>query len=452
MSFPPGFVFGVATASYQIEGSPVRDGGGLSVWDMFCRRPGKVWNGDTGQIACDHYHRWREDVELMKAIGVQAYRFSISWPRVLPEGVGRVHSEGIAFYDRLVDALLEASIEPWVTLFHWDYPYELYCRGGWLNPDSPAWFADYARVMVRKLSDRVTHWITLNEPQCFIGLGHQLGTHAPGDQLGLTEVLRAGHHALLAHGHAVQAIRAESRKAPAIGFAPVGVTKHPATEDPADVEAARSAMFAVQDTSPWSNTWWLDPIFRGGYPEDGLRLFGSAAPTIGPSDFEVMGQPLDFFGVNIYNSQPIRATGEGGYEAVPYSINMARTTYGWPVTPEALYWGPRFFWERYRLPIVITETGLGNTDWPSEGGCVHDPQRVDFLKRYLRQLHRASADGVPVHGCFHWSLMDNFEWNEGYRMRFGLVYVNYDTQERILKDSAQWYRSLIESRGASLEA
>lgn len=452
MTFSPEFVFGVATASYQIEGSAARAGGGLSVWDMFCRRPGKVWNGDTGEIACDHYRLWRQDVDLMREIGVQAYRFSVSWPRVMPEGVGAVHSEGLSFYDRLVDALLEASIEPWITLFHWDYPYELYCRGGWLNPDSPAWFGDYASVLVRKLSDRVTHWMTLNEPQCFIGLGHQLGTHAPGDQLGLAEVLRAGHHALLAHGRAVQVIRSESRKRPFIGIAPVGITKHPVSDEAADVEAARQAMFRVQDTSPWNNTWWLDPIFHGTYPEDGYKVFGSAAPRVRAADMDAIRQPLDFLGVNIYNSQPVRATADGGFETVPYSVNIARTTYGWPVTPEALYWGPRFFWERYRLPVVITETGLGNTDWPAEDGHVHDPQRIDFLSRYLKQLHRAHAEGVPIGGCFHWSLMDNFEWNEGYRMRFGLVYVNYDTQERILKDSARWYRAVIQSRGAGLEA
>ncbi|MGC8666707.1 MAG: GH1 family beta-glucosidase [Chthonomonadales bacterium] len=451
MSFPPEFFFGVATASYQIEGSAARAGGGLSVWDMFCRRPGKVWNGDTGEVACDHYNRWREDVAIMKEIGVQAYRFSVSWPRVIPQGVGCIHAEGLAFYDRLVDALLEASIEPWITLFHWDYPYELYCRGGWLNPDSPSWFAEYASVLARKLSDRVAHWITLNEPQCFIGLGHQLGTHAPGDQLGLAEVLRAAHHALLAHGRAVQVLRSECRKAPRVGIAPVGVTKHPASGDAPDVEAARQAMFRIVDTSPWNNTWWLDPIIRGAYPDDGLKLFGNAVPQIRSEDLDTICQPLDFLGVNIYNSQPIRAAADGAFDVVPYSVNTARTTYGWPVTPEALYWGPRFFWERYHLPIVITETGMGNTDWPAEDGMVHDPQRIDFLTRYLRHLHRASIEGVPVQGCFHWSLMDNFEWNEGYRMRFGLVYVNYDTQERILKDSARWYRELIQSRGEGSE-
>lgn len=450
MSFPHDFVWGVATASYQIEGTAYRVGGGQSVWDMFCRRPNAVWSNESGDIACDHYRHWQNDVALMKALGIQAYRFSISWPRVMPDGVGRVHEEGLAFYDQLVDALLVADITPYITLFHWDYPYELYCRGGWLNRDTADWFAEYTRIIIDRLSDRVSNWMTLNEPQCFIGLGHQQGLHAPGDKLALREVLRAGHHALLAHGKAVQTIRAHAKTPCRIGYAPVGITSIPASECSEDIDAARSAMFNMTEANLWSNGWWLDPVFFGHYPEDGLRCFGSEAPHVQPGDMDIISQPLDFFGCNIYNGQMVRATAEGKPEPVPHPTGIGRTTYSWPVTPDSLYWGPRFYYERYGKPIIITENGLGNTDWVALDGQVHDPQRIDFLQRYLLALERASNEGIDIDAYFQWSLMDNFEWNEGYRMRFGLVYVDYQTQQRIPKDSAYWYREIIQSNGESL--
>ena len=249
MSFPQDFTWGAATASYQIEGAAYRAGGGESVWDMFCRRPEAVFEHESGEFSCDHYNRYQEDVALMRELGLQAYRFSISWPRVLPEGVGRVNEAGLDFYDRLVDALLAANVTPWATLFHWDFPYDLYCRGGWLNRDSADWFADYTKIIVDRLSDRVRHWMTLNEPQCFIGLGHQTGIHAPGDKLALREVVRAAHHALLAHGKGVQVLRAHAKAAPQIGWAPVGAARIPATESDADVEAARQATFAPSGPS-----------------------------------------------------------------------------------------------------------------------------------------------------------------------------------------------------------
>jgi beta-glucosidase len=334
-SFPRGFVWGAAAASYQIEGAAFADDKGLSTWDMFCRKPGAVWNAQHGDVACDHFHRYREDVALMKAIGLGAYRLSVSWPRVLPDGVGRVSASGLAFYDRLVDELLAAGITPWVTLFHWDYPLALYHRGGWLNRDSVEWFGEFADVVARKLSDRVQNWMTLNEPQVFIGAGHHEGRHAPGDRLRFAEVLLAGHHALMAHGRSVQAIRAASSRPMRIGFAPVGMSKIPVSDRPEDVEAARGAAFSVTAETAWTNSWWMDPVFLGGYPEQGLAFFGEQVPHIAAGDLELISQPVDFCGVNIYQGQHVRA-GESGPEAVPPPVGFPITAFEWLVTPGAL--------------------------------------------------------------------------------------------------------------------
>lgn len=450
MSFPKNFAWGAATASYQIEGAAFDDGKGLSVWDMFCRKEGTIWNQQTGDVACDHYHRSQEDVALMKTIGLNAYRFSVAWARVLPNGVGAINDKGLAFYDRLVDELLAANIVPYVTLFHWDYPYEPYCRGGWLNSDSANWFAEYTRIVVDKLSDRVQHWITLNEPQCFIGLGHQDARHAPGDRLGLAQILRAAHNTLLAHGKAVQVIRARARKQAIIGYAPVDRGFIPATHAPADIEAARRAKFAISGKNVWNTTWFSDPIFFKKYPDEGMALFGSAVPEIGAHDMDIIGQPVDFYGVNIYQGEIARADANGEPEILPFPVGHPLTAFRWYVTPEALYWGPRFYWERYRQPIIITENGISNIDWVSLDGQVHDPQRIDFTRRYLLELDRAIQDGVDVRGYFHWTLTDNFEWAEGVKERFGLIYTNFVTQQRILKDSAHWYKQVIATNGASL--
>ncbi len=449
MVFPDGFAWGAATSSYQIEGAATADGKGPSVWDAMSRTPGKIFQGHTGDVACDHYHRYQEDVRLMGQIGLQAYRFSISWPRVLPEGTGQVNEAGLDFYDRLVDALLEGGVEPWATLFHWDYPLALYHQGGWLNRHSPDWFAEYTAVVMDRLSDRVRHWMTQNEPQCFIGLGHGAGIHAPGLQLPLADLLRAAHHALLAHGKAVQVIRARSKQPALVGAAPVGITKIPASDSLEDVEAARASMFALQDRL-WNNTWFADPMVLGGYPEEGLQAFAADLPAIQPGDMETICQPLDFYGANIYHAEVIRADGAGGWAVVPPPQGHPLTTMKWRLTPECLYWGPRFLYERYRLPIAVTENGMANTDWVQADGRVHDPQRVDFLTRHLRSYSRAIADGVEAIGYFHWSLLDNFEWSEGYSQRFGLVYVDFQTQERIPKDSAAWYSKIIASNGAVL--
>lgn len=449
VQFPEGFVWGVATSAPQIEGAVDMDGRGPSIWDVFSRQPGRVWLGQTPTRACDHYFRFREDVAHMKRLGVQGYRLSLSWSRILPDGAGQVNHKGLDFYDRLVDALLEASITPYITLFHWDLPYELHCRGGWLNRESADWFGAYAERVSRRLSDRVSHWFTFNEPQIFVGLGYGKGTHAPGLQLPFHELLRMGHHILLAHGKGSQALRAASPAPCRIGLAPHAVVKIPATESPADVEAARRAMFEFKEKSCWSNTWWSDPVFFGAYPEDMLEVCGHEMPRIEEGDLECIHQPPDFYGVNLYAGSYVRAGADGEPVDVPWSPDIPLGAFKMVVTPEAMYWGAKAYYERYGKPILITENGVSCNDWVSEDGRVHDPQRIDFTTRYLRELHRAVEAGIQVDGYFHWSLMDNFEWAEGYKERTGLIYVNLETQERIWKDSAEWYRAVVKANGAS---
>jgi beta-glucosidase len=487
--FPEDFVWGAATAAYQVEGAAREDGRGPSVWDVFCRKPGAVFEGQTGDVACDHYHRYRQDVALLKSLGVSSYRFSVSWTRVIPDGVGSQNPKGFDFYSRLVDELLRAGIAPMCTLFHWDFPQALYARGGWLNRDVAGWFGDYAAAVADHLGDRVEVWVTQNEPQCFIGMGLRDGTHAPGDKLGFGQYLLAAHNSLRAHGRAVQALRVRaagaggrSPRATRIGYVISTQVGQPATGRPEDVEAARSATFSVRDRNQWNNTWWTDPVLLGHYPADGLRLAASDMPAFPSSDLEEIRQPLDFIGLNIYKADtwraasrapsaaapPSPAAGSASVAAaagaaavtpalvpvpVPVSVppGYPRSGVDWqPITPAALYWGPRFFWERYHVPISITENGLSTRDQVFLDGEVHDPQRVDYMHRVLLELGRAIREGVPVTGYYAWSLLDNFEWADGYKQRFGLVYVDYQTQRRIPKDSFSWYRQVVASRGKHL--
>ncbi|MEK4513266.1 GH1 family beta-glucosidase [Paenibacillus sp. FSL K6-2524] len=450
MSFNSNFVWGAATAAYQIEGAASEDGKGLSVWDMCAHIPGFVKGNHTGDHACNHYYRYKEDVQLMKEIGLQAYRLSISWPRVLPDGTGRINEKGLDFYDRLIDELLENGITPYVTLFHWDYPHELFKKGGWLNPDSSDWFVEYTRVIADRLSDRVTNWFTQNEPQCYIGLGHSNGTHAPGLKLGQAEVLQATHNSLLAHGKAVQTLRQYSKQPCQIGYAPVGITSFPETETPENIEAARRHTFSITEPTFWMNTWYMDPVFLGHYPEDGLKVFEPWLPTIKPGDMETINQPLDFLGLNIYHGTPVKMGADSKPQLIGNHVGYPQTSMRWTVTPESLYWGPKFFYERYGAPIVITENGMANLDWVNLDKQVHDPQRIDYMHRYLQEYRRAATDGVDVKGYFYWSFMDNFEWAEGYNERFGLVHTDYRDGKRTIKDSGYWYRSVIQSNGESL--
>jgi beta-glucosidase len=452
MSFPEGFQWGAATAAYQIEGGHDADGKGLSIWDIHCSEPGKIISGDNGNTACDHYHRFAGDVDIMKSIGLQAYRFSLSWSRILPAGTGIVNAKGLDFYDRLIDALCEAGIDPWVTLFHWDLPYVLHCRGGWLNRDSADWFSDYAELCVKRFGDRVKNWITLNEPQC-IALGYMADQFAPAGRCGQKDILGLIHNLLRAHGRAVAVMRASAPQAIRIGWAPVGIVAVPESDLREDVEAARQGMFSLDEASWnrwWNNSWYGDPVVWGEYPADGLALWAPWMPDGWEKDLPEICQPIDFFGSNVYNGRPYRAGQQGMPQAAARPAGYPRTLYNWPVEPRSLYWGPRFLHERYQLPIVVTENGMSCHDWVDLDGEVQDPQRIDFLRRYLRELCKAVSDGIPVQGYFHWSLMDNFEWSKGYSERFGLVHVDFQTQKRTLKQSAYWYRKLIAKNGENL--
>ena len=449
MGFAKDFVWGAATSSYQIEGTGRDSGKGQNIWDVFTKEPGRVYEGHTGDIACDHYHRFREDVAYMKELGLKGYRFSIDWSRVLPEGTGKVNEKGIDFYNALIDELLEQGIEPYITLYHWELPYEIYKRGGWMNPEIVEWFGQYARLVAARFSDRVKYFFTLNEPQCFVGLGFLQGCHAPGVKAPLRDTFEMAHNALKAHGRAVQMLRAYGKQNVQIGYAPTSGMCYPEKETPKDIEAARKALFALPDDLSnwtWNVSWWSDPVILGKYPEEGMKKYEKYLPVITDEDMKLISQPIDFYGQNIYNGRCIRMGTDGRPEEVRRPAGFPKTATNWPVTPEALYWGPKFLYERYRKPIYITENGRACHDTVSQDGKVHDPNRIDFLARYLKNLKRA-AEEIDIRGYFQWSLMDNFEWDKGYAERFGIIYVDFETQERIWKDSAYWYRDLIRRNG-----
>lgn len=449
MGFAKDFVWGAATSSYQIEGTGRDSGKGQNIWDVFTKEPGRVYEGHTGDIACDHYHRFREDVAYMKELGLKGYRFSIDWSRVLPEGTGKVNEKGIDFYNALIDELLEQGIEPYITLYHWELPYEIYKRGGWMNPEIVEWFGQYARLVAERFSDRVKYFFTLNEPQCFVGLGFLQGCHAPGVKAPLRDTFEMAHNALKTHGRAVQMLRAYGKQNVQIGYAPTSGMCYPEKETPKDIEAARKALFALPDDLSnwtWNVSWWSDPVILGKYPEEGMKKYEKYLPVITDEDMKLISQPIDFYGQNIYNGRCIRMGTDGRPEEVRRPAGFPKTATNWPVTPEALYWGPKFLYERYRKPIYITENGRACHDTVSQDGKVHDPNRIDFLARYLKNLKRA-AEEIDIRGYFQWSLMDNFEWDKGYAERFGIIYVDFETQERIWKDSAYWYRDLIRRNG-----
>ncbi len=447
MGFKKDFAWGVATASYQIEGAYNEDGRGLSVWDVFSHEPGKVDYGHTGDVACDHYHRFKEDIKLMRELGIKSYRFSISWSRIFPNGIGEVNEKGVKFYSDLIDELISNGIEPYITLFHWDLPYELHKKGGWLNSECVKWFSEYAAKVSELYSDRVKYFITFNEPQCFIGSGYLSGGHAPGLSVGYKDIFQMCHNVLKAHGGAVIALRENAKKTIKVGYAPTCGACYPASEKPEDIEAARKQYFACDslDGNPmWSVTWWSDPVILGKYPEDGIRMYKEFLPEITIEDMKLINQPLDFYAQNIYNGVEVKMGEDGNPEYVDRYAGFPKTAINWPITPEALCWGPKFLYERYNLPIYITENGMSAHDVVSLDGKVHDPNRIDFLERYLLQLEKAADEGADIAGYFLWSFMDNFEWAKGYSERFGIVFVDYESQERIPKDSAYWYKEWIE--------
>jgi beta-glucosidase len=459
MSFKKGFVWGVSTAAYQIEGAAYEDGKGLSVWDMYAKTPDKVFKGHTGDTACDHYHRLEEDLQLLKDSGVNSYRFSISWPRILPDGIGEVNEKGVEFYNRLIDGLLAIGITPYVTIFHWDYPYELYKQGGWMNPECSDWFAYYTDVLTKRFGDRVKHWFTLNEPQIFIGMGHQTGRHAPGHKHSEFDIAVMVHNVLLAHGKAVKTIRSNVANS-VVGYAPAGFPSIPETSSPEDIEMARKITFAEgqKDSSflkkhhmplGLTEVLWIDPVYLGKYPEWFIKDFGHMLPSTWEEDLSIISQPIDMCAVNLYQGSYVSdLSGEPKFrEDIP---GQPLTGFDWRITPEMLYWAVKFYHERYNKPIYITENGLSCRDWVSLDGKVHDPGRIDFLTRYIGQFKKAADEGIDVAGYFQWSLMDNFEWAEGYKERFGLIHVDFKTFKRTPKDSYYWYKEVIDSNGENI--
>lgn len=450
MRFSNQFLWGAASAAYQIEGAYCEDGKGLNIWDAYCQSGNHIAHGENGNVACDHYHRYLEDIRLMKEMGIRNYRFSINWTRVLPGGIGEINPKGLQFYSDLVDALLANGITPMVTLFHWDYPLTLHEKGGWLNRDSVDWFAEYARVIVDALSDRVQYWMTINEPQVFVGCGYAIGKFAPFQKLAARDLTRITHHVLLAHGAAVKVIREFAKTTPTVGFAFATACCTPEDNTPEAVAAAQQKSFAVtRDRFPFEISWWADPIFFGAYPQEAYEVLGDDMPQVQPGDMALISQPVDFYGVNIYESKATE--NPYGYAENAY-MGCPRTQMGWPVTPEALYWSPKFLYQRYGKPILISENGMACHDWIQLDGKVHDPQRIDFMKRYLRALCQAAEDGADIMGYMYWSILDNYEWADGYDKRFGLVYVDYRTQERTLKDSGKFYRDVIRTEGDAVFA
>ncbi|MBL1068736.1 GH1 family beta-glucosidase [Streptomyces sp. 7-21] len=448
--FPKGFFFGAATASYQIEGGHDADGRGPSIWDTYCREPGRVANGDTGDVACDHYHRYREDVALLADLGVDSYRFSIAWPRVKPTGAGEVNVPGLGFYDRLVDELLAAGISPAATLYHWDLPQALEDKGGWRVRETAERFAEYTAVVAERLGDRVDRWITLNEPFCSAFVGYAIGRHAPGAREG-RGALAAAHHLLVGHGLAVQALRAA-------GVREVGITLNPdrllpASDSPADQAALRRA-------ETLHNEVWFDPLFAGRYPRHEEETWGAMADGSyrRDGDLELIGAPLDFLGINYYrpitvadapytDPDPATRTAVDIRAAESMRQDVRLTTMGWPVVPHTFTDLLVDLTRRYPdlPPIVITENGSAEDDTVAADGQVHDADRVAYLRDHLAALADAIAAGVDVRGYYVWSLLDNFEWAFGYDKRFGIVRVDYDTLERLPKDSYRWYRDLIKN-------
>ena len=450
-AFPPDFLWGAATSAYQIEGAVREDGRALSVWDRFAAVPGATYQGETGEIAADHYHRMEADVALMADLNLNAYRFSLSWPRILPQGTGAVNERGLDFYDRLVDELLARGIRPLATLYHWDLPIALQDRGGWLARDTAYAFADYAGVVARRLGDRVAWWVTHNEPWCSAYLGYALGIHAPGlydKQL----AVQVGHHLLLSHGLAVQRLRAYLPPQAQVGIAPDFYPVYAADNRP-------ESLLAVEEADTFRNRWFLDPLFRGSYPDNLFTDMGVTPPTVHDDDFSIISTPIDFLGVNYYSRMLVRGSEDpatiaehtvpfNNYEAVERVPGASYTEMGWEIFPDGLAnILTRIHREYAPRAMVVTESGAAFDDHLDGIGTVHDQRRIDYLRAHIQTVAQVIRQGVPIKGYVVWSFLDNFEWSEGYQRRFGLVYVDYPTQRRIIKDSGRWYASFVASQG-----
>lgn len=442
MGFSKSFYWGTASADYQVEGSWDRDGKGPGIWDALSE--GHIKHGEDGRTSCDHYRRWREDIALMRQMGMKAYRFSVSWARIVP-APGKVNEKGLRFYRNLVTELTRVGITPMVTLYHWNLPMWAHERGGWLWEGISDAFADFVSTVVDALSDKVDIWLTVSDPATFINMGYMTGEHAPfetcdpGDPGYLPRLCALTRNVLLAHGKAVRIIRGRARTLPRMGIAMDSYMWMPEDDTPEAMEAARTRNFA-RGTDCRLISWWMDPILsRTAQPE--------LDAVLSEEDYAVICQPLDFLGCNCFKAKNFDED-EGPNPAV--WPGMPRNATGWPITPEVLYWAVRFYYERYRMPVLITANGLSNTDFVMIDGCVHDPQRVDYLHRHLRALKRAVDEGYPVLGYLYWSLFDCFEWAEGYDKRYGMVYVDFRNQSRVIKDSAFWYARIIRENGENL--
>ncbi len=450
--FQDDFVWGVASSAYQIEGRAKDDGMGKCIWDTFAEN-GQVYGNHNAKVSCDHIHRYKEDFALMRLLGIKAYRFSVSWSRLIPSGTGEVNEKAVKMYRDMLKEMHKNGIKPYLTLYHWELPQALQDRGGWLNEEVVGWFGYYARIVAECFGDLCENIFTLNEPQCFVGIGYLRGEHAPGLKLPVKDVFQIAHNALRAHGQAVMNLRKYAHRPLKIGYAPTCGVAYPASERPEDIEAARKAFFGFYnplDNWTWNVSWFSDPVFLGRYPREGLEKYKEYLPEMIQEDMDLISQSIDYMGQNIYNGYMVRAGENGEPEPVGRLAGSPKTASNWPVTPECLYWGCRFLYERYQKPIFITENGMSCHDLISADGRVHDQSRVAFLDSYLGQLQRACDDGVDVRGYFLWTFLDNFEWEKGYNERFGIVHVDYQTQRRTVKDSAYWYRKIIQSNGREL--
>ena len=438
-SFPQGFLWGSATASYQVEGAVKEDGRGTTIWDTFSHTPGKVHNGDTGDVADDYYHRYKEDIGVMKALGLKTCRFSVAWSRIFPNGTGTPNQKGVDFYKRMVDELHANGIEPYCTLYHWDLPQALEDKGGWQNRDTAKAFADYCGYTVKQLSDRISHWMTMNEMRSFVELGYGNGMHAPGLRLDAARLAQLNHYVVLGHGLAVQAVRANGRAHTRVGIPDNAEATTPVIETPENIKAAETAMRE-------ENAMFLTVLMEGKYTDAYLARLGAAAPKFTPEELKIISSPMDFLGLNVYTAVYVRAADNAlGYVKVPDPTSYPHLASPWlTVGPEALYWVPKLVNTVWGVKeMYITENGCSSDDKLAADGHVYDSDRVMYLRNYLTQLHRAVSEGVPVKGYFLWSLLDNFEWADGYEKRFGITYVDFQTQKRTPKLSSEFYRQVI---------
>lgn len=445
MNFGKDFIWGAASSAYQTEGAATADGKGKSVWDVFSHKAGNIVNDRNADVSCEHYSRYAEDVKLMSEIGIKAYRFSTAWTRILPEGRGKIEHKGLDFYDRLTDELLKYGIEPYLNLYHWDLPQALHEKGGFLNGDIAEWFAEYAQAVTARLGDRIKNFMTLNEPQCFVNLGYKHGIHAPGLKLSEEELFKICCNVVKCHGRATDVIR-KNVKNSVVSAACCAEDYYPARDDEKLNEAVKQFFF--NPLSVTSLSWFADPVFLGKIPQELAEKYPESYGKITAEEMKSISQPLDYFGFNIYTAPAMDFGADGTLrEVVPYE-GYPVTAMNWQMNEKCMEYALDYISERYRMPIIISENGMANNDWICLDGKVHDELRIDYLKRHIGAIKKANSRGADVRGYFVWSFTDNFEWAAGFEKRFGLVYVDYNTQKRTVKESGWWYKNFIGEQNA----